>query len=81
MPFSRSEIRKSAGLNQMQLASACGMTASKICNWEKGLCELPANAVRLIAETLFTRLNSAPRFDEVEDLINALETGHCNKSG
>ena len=68
---SRSDIRRRAGLTQIQLARLVGSSAPQICVWEQGEREWPAETVARIAAVLFERLKG-PAFDSPDDLARAL---------
>jgi transcriptional regulator with XRE-family HTH domain len=73
---SRSDMRRRAGLTQLQLARLAGSSAPQICVWERGERALPSETVTRIALVLFDRLKGAPIFDSPDDLARAL--GHGN---
>jgi len=70
--LSRSEIRRRAGLTQLQLANLAGSSAPQICMWERGDGRLPAETILRIAAVLFEHLKEAPNFDNPEDLAQEL---------
>jgi DNA-binding transcriptional regulator YiaG len=73
-PISRSEIRRRAGLTQIQLARLVGSSAAQICVWERGERDLQADTVAQIAVVLYEQLQNLPVFECVEELARALAT-------
>jgi transcriptional regulator with XRE-family HTH domain len=70
--ISRSEIRRRAGLTQIQLARLVGSSAAQICVWERGERDLQADTVARIAVILYEKLENSPAFEDVEELARAL---------
>jgi transcriptional regulator with XRE-family HTH domain len=70
--ISRSDIRRRAGLTQIQLARLVGSSAPQICVWERGERDFPADTVASIAAVLYEQLRDAPVFENAEELARFL---------
>ena len=75
MTTSRSELRKRAGLTQLQLARLTGSSAPQICVWERGDRDLPPKIVSRIARVLYDQLTGIPQFQNLDELTRVLEHG------
>lgn len=74
--ISRSDIRRRAGMTQIQLARLVGSSAAQICVWERGDRDLPSEVVVRIAQILYARLARAPKFETPAELARTLEQGN-----
>jgi transcriptional regulator with XRE-family HTH domain len=70
----RAQLRKRAGLTQLQLARLVGISAPRFCMWEKGQMDLRKELVDRIAKTLLDYLGKAPSFSELQELVQYLGT-------
>ena len=59
-------------LTQLQLARKAGISAPRLCQWERGEIELEPDQVVRIAEVLHKHLCSAPVFECATELAKAL---------
>jgi transcriptional regulator with XRE-family HTH domain len=68
----RATFRRRACLTQLQLARKVGITAPRLCLWERGEIELSPEQVDKIAAVLHGCLSKAPAFVSTEDLACAI---------
>jgi transcriptional regulator with XRE-family HTH domain len=73
----RAVLRKRAALTQVELASKVGISAPRLCLWERGHIELRPEKVESIAAVLKESLGNTPCFDEVEELVSVLAPNSC----
>jgi len=68
----RATLRRRACLTQLQLARKVGVTAPRLCLWERGEIELSPEQVEKIAAVLHGCLSKTPAFAGAEDLARAI---------
>jgi transcriptional regulator with XRE-family HTH domain len=68
----RALLRRRACLTQLQLARKAGISAPRLCLWERGEIELPYEQVERIAKVLIELLSRPPDFKGVNELALAL---------
>jgi transcriptional regulator with XRE-family HTH domain len=67
----RSDLRRRAGLTQLQLARLTNVTSPRISLWENNEIELRPEEVECIAQILYKFIRTAPLFKEPQDIVNA----------
>jgi transcriptional regulator with XRE-family HTH domain len=77
----RSFLRRKACLTQIQLARKTGISAPRICMWERGEIELNPAQVGTIAKVLHERLAKPPVFSDVAELLRALAPATGRSAG
>jgi transcriptional regulator with XRE-family HTH domain len=68
----RATLRRRACLTQLQLARKAGITAPRLCLWERGEIELTPEQVEKIATVLHGCLGKTPVFAGAEELARAI---------
>ena len=68
----RALLRRRACLTQLQLARKIGISAPRVCQWERGEIELRPEQILRIAEVLHKYLSTPVIFNTVMDLAKAL---------
>jgi transcriptional regulator with XRE-family HTH domain len=68
----RALLRRRAGLTQIQLARKTGISAPRICLWERGEVELRTEQIECIAKVLNEHLSKAPVFSGAGELALTL---------
>lgn len=68
----RAFLRRKACLTQIQLARKAGISAPRICLWERGEVDLSPEQVNKIARVLHERLARPPAFSDVAEVAQAL---------
>jgi len=64
----RAALRRRAGLTQIQLSRKTGISAPRLCLWERGDVELGLEQVERIAAVLHAGLSTTPYFSGIEEL-------------
>jgi transcriptional regulator with XRE-family HTH domain len=77
----RAKLRKRAGLTQIELSQRVGISASRLCLWERGQVELSPERVRKIAAVLKEHLGKATCFDDVGELVSVLAPTFATAEG
>ncbi len=68
----RALLRRKACLTQLQLARKAGISAPRLCQWERGEIELHPDQIARIAEVLYGYLKSPQIFDGAMALARTL---------
>jgi transcriptional regulator with XRE-family HTH domain len=68
----RALLRRRACLTQSQLARKSGVSAPRLCQWERGEIELRPEQIVRIAEVLHKYLSTPPIFNGAMELARAL---------
>jgi len=68
----RASVRRRAWLTQIQLARKTGISAPRICLWERGEIELRPEQIECIAKVLDEHLSKAPVFNGARELALTL---------
>jgi transcriptional regulator with XRE-family HTH domain len=68
----RAVLRRRAALTQAQLARLTGISAPRICLWERDEIQLKREQVERIAVVLRDRLAESPVFESLEELLEKL---------
>lgn len=68
----RALLRRRAGLTQIQLARKTGISAPRICLWERGELDLRSEQVERIALAIAREMDNALAISTPEDLLRML---------
>jgi transcriptional regulator with XRE-family HTH domain len=68
----RALLRKRAALTQVELSRIVGISAPRLCLWERGQVELRPEQVERIARALNEQLGKTPYFDGAGELAKVL---------
>ena len=72
----RANLRRRAGLTQVQLARKTGISAPRICLWERHELELRTEYVERIARAILDQMNRAPAISTPHELVLALRSAN-----
>jgi transcriptional regulator with XRE-family HTH domain len=71
----RTELRRRAGLRQVDLARAARVAISSVSRWERGAMNLNAAALERIALAISSRISEMPVFENPSEIMKLIAVG------